>query len=110
MIPHRPAIVCLLLASLLSSAVGLAQQAAPAGEPAQKKEEARVHFDRGLTHVDSSSWDAALAEFLRSIEIFPTRTATKNAAFSLRKLNRHDEALDLYEGLLRDFRDLPGDF
>jgi hypothetical protein len=117
--PRRPAIVCVILASSLTSTVGLAQQGpppadtgakpAPAVDAGGKKEEARARFEKGLALADKAAWDAALAEFFRSIELFPSRAATKNAAVCLRKLNRNDEALDLYEGLLRDFRDLPAD-
>jgi hypothetical protein len=72
-----------------------------------RKDEARKHFDLGLAHLDRGEWSAALAEFLRSRELFPTRAATKNEAFCLRKEARFDEALDTYETLLKDFPDLP---
>jgi hypothetical protein len=65
-----------------------------------KKEEARKHFESGLALFDVGSWEPALAEFLLSREIYPTRSATKNAAFCLRKLNRLDDALKMFEGLL----------
>jgi hypothetical protein len=45
----------------------------------------------------------AYAEYARSRALYPTKSATKNAAISLRNLRRYDEALDMYETLLRDF-------
>jgi hypothetical protein len=76
-------------------------------DPAARRERARAAFERGTTLADQSLWAAAAAEFLRSRSIYPTRNATKNAAYCLRKLGRFDEALDLYEALLREFPDLP---
>jgi len=69
----------------LSTSVALAQpspvaDAAPAPPVEQaRKDEAKNHFDVGLAHLDRSEWSAALAEFLRSRELFPTRAGTKNA-------------------------------
>lgn len=68
-----------------------------------KKAEAKGHFEKGLALLKEEAWAAALAEFLTSREIFPTRAATNNAATALRKLQRFDEALDLFEVVLRDF-------
>jgi hypothetical protein len=79
------------------------QSPAPAPPPTDKKEEARNHFELGLSHFDREEWSAALAEFLQSRALYPTRNATKNAALCLRKEGRFDEALDMWEALLRDF-------
>jgi len=49
---------------------------------------------------------AALADFLRSRELFPTRTATINAAICLRKEGRAEQALELDEDVLRTYPDL----
>ncbi len=70
------------------------------------KEEARSHFDLGLLHFDHAEWSAALAEFLRARELYPTRSATKNAALCLHREKRFDEALDMFEALERDYPDL----
>ena len=75
----------------------------------QKRAEAEASFKRGLELLGQDAWQAALAEFLRSRDLFPTRTATNNAAFCLRKLNRFDEALDMYEALLREYPDVSQD-
>ena len=80
-------------------------EAAPPSEAT--KAEARIHFEKGLRLLQEEAWAAALAEFLISRELFPTRSATTNAAVALRKLQRFDEALDMYEVLLRDFANVP---
>lgn len=90
----------------------LAAEPAPAqGEPAPapdaRRAEAFQHFEKGIVLFEEEAWSAALAEFLRSRELYPTRANTKNAAICLRKLHRYDEALDLYEALLAGFANLP---
>jgi hypothetical protein len=85
---------------------------APAADAAPtdaKREEARQHFEKGIALFEEESWDAALVEFLRSRELYATRAATKDAALCLRKLQRFDEALDLFQALLREFPALPPD-
>ncbi len=64
---------------------------------------ALAHFRIGLDLVDRHAWDSALAEFLRSEGLHPTRAAFKNAALCLRELGRFDEALDAYENLIAQF-------
>jgi hypothetical protein len=84
----------------------LAQAAAPVAavdDPEKRKEEAKVRFQRGLELVQNESWDAALAEFLASRKLFPTRVALKNAALSLRQLKRYVEALAMYNELTASF-------
>jgi hypothetical protein len=89
----------------------LAQSGSGAENPASSKDsrvgEARRHFELGVAHFDRSEWHAALAEFLRSRALAPTRANTKNAAICLRKVFRFDESLQLFEALLREFPDLP---
>jgi len=74
---------------------------------AANRDEARASFEKGIALFEEEAWDAALVEFLRSRELYPTRAATKDAALCLRKLHRFDEALDLFEALLREFPSLP---
>jgi hypothetical protein len=108
----RPLLSAFLSTSLAAS-VAAAQAPPSAGAPAaaaapskQDKAEAQARFKAGVTHFDRQEWSAALAEFLRSRALFPTRAATKNAAICLRREDRFDEALDMYEELLREFPDL----
>jgi hypothetical protein len=72
-----------------------------------KRSEAKAHFDKGLTLLQEEAWAAALAEFLSSRELYPTRAATNNAAIALRKLQRFDESLDMFETLLREYPNMP---
>jgi hypothetical protein len=84
--------------------------AAPAeteGPSEAVKQEARVHFQKGLALLREEAWGPALAEFMLSRELFATRAATNNAAIALRRLQRYDEALDMFEALLREFPNLP---
>lgn len=73
------------------------------GDEAKKKEEAKEHFVKGLQLFQEEAWDAALAEFTVSMSLYPTRNAMKNAAVCLRQLGRFDEALTMYENLLKQF-------
>ncbi len=94
---------CLSGAILTAALPGRAQEDAGAES---KRSEARSLFESGVAHFDRSEWSAALADFLRSRELFPTRSATKNAAVCLRRESRFDEALEMFEALLREFKDL----
>ena len=109
----------MVLLAVLAAATPVAAQrarpaapAAPAPAPAPaapsdaKKEEAKARFERGMTLFDKKVWDAALVEFLASRSAFPTRSNTQNAAICLRNLNRFDEALDMFEALVKDFPNL----
>jgi len=102
---RRHALAYLLCASFPASL--WAQTAAPpsaaADDADKRKEEAKLRFQRGLELVQNESWDAALAEFLASRKLFPTRVALKNAALSLRQLKRYVEALAMYNELLASF-------
>jgi hypothetical protein len=71
-----------------------------------KKKDAQAHFERGLQLSTEEVWDAALAEYMLSRQLYPTKAATKNAALCLRKLRRFDEALDMIESFQRDFQNL----
>ncbi|AGP42310.1 hypothetical protein SCE1572_52110 [Sorangium cellulosum So0157-2] len=118
----------MLWAVLTSSLPALAQPAgtaAPASAPAEQgpseeqaeettrseeaKEEARARFEKGLTLMDQGAWAAAAAEFTVSRRLYPTRNATFHAAHCLRRLQRYDEALEMFEALLREFPKLPQD-
>ncbi len=86
-----------------AAAAAPAAEAAPPEDAEKRKEEAKVRFQKGLELVQNESWDAALAEFLVSRELFPTRVALKNAAVCLRQLKRYVEALAMYNELLEKF-------
>lgn len=75
--------------------------------PEAAKKEAQERFEKGIELLKQEAWAAALAEFMRSRELYPTRAATNNAAIALRKLQRFDESLDMFETFLRDFPNTP---
>ena len=105
----------IVLGCALTSGLALAADPAPpapgaAAPPSDaKRDESRMYFEKGIALFEEESWDAALVEFLRSREVYATRAATKDAALCLRKLHRFDEALDLFQALLREFPTLPAD-
>ncbi|MBS2018641.1 MAG: PEGA domain-containing protein [Deltaproteobacteria bacterium] len=112
---HARTAVLLLSSVVANGAVALAQaplahaQPPPQAQPADdaRRNEAKAHFLRGVEHTERAEWDAAVSEFLRSREILPTSTNTYNAAVALRKANRFDESLEMYEALLREFPEIP---
>lgn len=112
-----PLIAAVLITSLASQGFAQPPPPPPAAPPPgdgqralpdeAKKAEAKAHFDKGFALLQQDALAAALAEFLISRELYPTRTGTHNAGVALRKLNRYDEALDMFESLLRDFPNMP---
>jgi tetratricopeptide (TPR) repeat protein len=84
----------------------LLASSARAAEP-DKRDQARAAFEQGVAHFDRGEWSAALADFMHSRSLFPTKSATINASVCLRKEGRYDEAMELTEELLRTYPDLP---
>lgn len=74
-----------------------------AAAPADAKAQAEQRFFKGLGLFREGAWDVALAEFLESRRLHPTRAATRNAALCLRSLRRYDEAIELFDRLLMEF-------
>ncbi|MGK3983400.1 PEGA domain-containing protein [Sorangium sp. So ce136] len=100
------AIAVLLAVSFVSPGVALAQPEPLAGAsapPEDKKGEAAARFFKGRKLYQEGAFSAALAEFRASRELYPNEGATIGAAESLKRLQRFDEALDLFEVVLRDF-------
>ncbi|WP_437745361.1 PEGA domain-containing protein [Sorangium sp. So ce302] len=56
-----------------------------------------------MEHFDAKRWGEAYEEYKKSLEIKTTAKAMTQAASSLHQLYRHDEALALYEKMLREF-------
>ncbi|HEY2410175.1 MAG TPA: PEGA domain-containing protein [Polyangiaceae bacterium] len=80
---------------------GVAAPAAP--DDAQQRQDAKDHFLRGIQLAKETSWDAALAEFMASRDLHPTRAALSNAAVCLRNLKRYAEAYAMYNEFLQKF-------
>ncbi len=93
--------LALVVAALVFSRAALA--AADEPDPGEKRQEAAGHFEKGNGLLHDEAWSAALAEFLQSRRLYPTWSATSNAAVCLKQLHRFDEALELFEVLLREF-------
>jgi len=109
----RSASIALLLA-LTSNAIAQtapaspSPAASPAAAPAPNeanKEEAKTRFKRGVQLYTEGAFEAALAEFLRSRELYATRSNRTNVGYALKKLKRFDEALDALEAVQKDFPD-----
>jgi hypothetical protein len=79
-----------------------ASASASAASPDDKKKESKEHFDKGVALMQEEAWDAALAEFTVSISLFPTKNGRKNAGACLRALGRFDEALAMYESMIKE--------
>jgi hypothetical protein len=90
-------------ASTAAVAPPAASSAAPAEDVAEKERQATEHFMRGVKLTQEKAWDAALAEFEESIRLLPKKSAVRNAAICLRELGRYDEALLMWERLVREF-------
>lgn len=91
------------LAALILGACFVLAPASSLAAPKAAAGEAEAAFRRGNVLVDEGNYEAALIEYRRSLSLFPSRSATRNVAASLRKLKRYDEALAVFEGLARDF-------
>jgi PEGA domain len=78
-----------------------------AGAEQSRVKQARESFERGLLLAHSSdTLAAALAEFQASRELYPTRSATRNAAIILHQLRRFAEAAEAYRALLERYADV----
>ncbi len=75
---------------------------APSGGSAAH-DEARAHFLQGLARSSANDWEGALASFRRSLTLYPTRAAWKNAALCLERMGRFDEAMEALEALEEHF-------
>ncbi|MBI5503142.1 MAG: hypothetical protein HY907_23055 [Deltaproteobacteria bacterium] len=86
---HRrtAAIALLLFAPFTAPRPAHAQSEEPA------REEAQAHFERGIGLMRNENWSAALVEFDRSLELYPTRAALFNRGNCLYALHRYVDAL-----------------
>lgn len=102
----RGLVVAAALAALSVRASAAAAAADPPPAVQNEKDEARARFEQGVELLQRGAWSDALVAFSTSARLYPTPQAINNAAICLRKLGRHDEALERVEALLHDFPDL----
>jgi hypothetical protein len=100
--PPEPAPAAAAPASTAEPATPTA--ALPVPDAPDAKALAAGHFKKGKELFAKNAWAAALSEFLESRKLFPTWSATSNAAICLKNLQRYDEALSMLELLLNDFQ------
>lgn len=103
-------VLLLLAAAMLVAAPAPAQT--PDGRPANislsqdagsRLSFAKDLFRRGVALLNAGDFEGALDFFLRSRAFVPSGPNTKNAAICLERLGRYDEALEMFEELLRSF-------
>ncbi|EYF02895.1 PEGA domain-containing protein [Chondromyces apiculatus] len=100
----QEALGAVVLAAALLRGVATPALAAPQEPQNENRQaEATARYRKGRELYTQGEHAAALAEFLASRALHPTWSATSAAALSLKQLRRHDEALDMFEALLRQF-------
>jgi PEGA domain len=73
-------------------------------EPAPSAlEQAKEQFRRGVALLNAGDTEGALEDFLRSRELVPSGKNSVNAAICLERLERYDEAFELYEEVVARF-------
>ncbi len=96
-----------LIASLLSTTAASAERFRAADSAraaaAASLEQAKRAFHDGVTLLDAGDVERALELFLQSRAAHPSGKNTANAAICLDRLQRFDEALEMYEELLTRF-------
>jgi hypothetical protein len=82
-------------------------EAEPAtAEPSpEARDQARQHFESGISLMHNENWEAALLEFQRSIDLFPTRNALYNLGMCQKALFRYVAATQTFERFLEQYRD-----
>ena len=69
----------------------------------EQLQQAKEQFRMGVARLNAGDTAGALNDFQRSRELRPSGKNTVNAAICLERLERYDEALDLYEEVLTRF-------
>jgi hypothetical protein len=95
-------------AALLCGGPAWGESAADAD--AKATAEAKAHAKAGSELVRKERFREALEEFQKAMALKRTRGAVGSVASTLKMLGRYDDALDLYEELLREFKELPPAF
>ncbi|MBI5489644.1 MAG: PEGA domain-containing protein [Deltaproteobacteria bacterium] len=98
---------CLALASLLPALAAAQPAAEPEAETDAAREQAAQHFQSGVSLMQNDNWEAALLEFERSLELFPTRNALFNLGMCQKALFRYVVATRTFERFLELYREVP---
>jgi len=70
--------------------------------PDDREQEARVHFERGLKHLDAREYERALDEFRAAYELWQNPKILLNVGTVLRELGREAAAANAYARFVRD--------
>ncbi len=105
---RRPQLLAalLLLIVLFASAWPNAAGAEPADA---KRAQALAHFKHGNRLFRNQQFERAVAAYGASRSLLPSKGNTRNLAIALSRIGRSDEALDVFESLLREYPDLSAD-
>jgi hypothetical protein len=82
----RPAIVCIVAATVLSFGASPALGQQPS---ASTRSKAAEHYDRGVEHFERAEYAAAVREFLAADELVPSADALNSAIAAARRSNDH---------------------
>lgn len=85
-----------------------ASAAPPGDEPSAEialREQALALYEKGMAHLKNEEYREAHDALQQSLALKKTRGAMGTAASCLKQLGRYDEALTLYEEVLREFPD-----
>ena len=103
---RRLAAACASAALILASASPASAQSVA---PAAPVDEARTHFDRGLTLLETQNFEGALTEFERSYELGHRPSVLYNIAVTLQALHRYPEGIRYLERYLTESAQLSPD-
>jgi len=91
-------------------ALSLAVLLLPATLAAQTdKEEAKTHFQNGLSMMELEDFAGAAVEFEASLQSYPTKNAMFNLGMCYKALHRYAKALEIFRQVLKDFGGKLGD-
>ena len=86
----------------LSAVLAVAPSAgAQEGEDDAVRAAAQEHFFQGVALMENENWEAALVEFQRSLDRYPTRSALFNSGMCRKALHLYTEALEDFEAWQR---------
>ena len=101
-------VLLLPLAAAAQPAPGEGTAEATTEEPDEAvREQAVQHFQSGVALMQTENWDAAMLEFERSLELYPSRNALFNLGMCQMALFRYVAATGTFERFLELYREMP---